>query len=324
MRKRLSVWIPILALSSTLGGCGPARGPVNPAIPNPPGPAGSTTTRYTLKGVVREVDAAQGIVTIAHDDIPGFMKAMTMDFTPADRSNLGEIREGDRVEGPLEVKSADGAVEAYDLLKVEVTEKAPMTLRLGAGTGTATLAPKPEVLRPGQAVPDFAMTTQDGGPLRLSDLRGKVVVLTFIYTRCPLPDYCPAVDRKFQELAGRIGAVRGRADAVRLLSVSFDPEHDTPEALRRHADLRGARPPLWTYAVASHDELRKVVERLGLIYGPSPAEIRHNLCTAVIAPDGALARLDVGAAGKAWTPADLMPTIIGLMPASEKNKSVSP
>ena len=91
--------------------------------------------------------------------------------------------------------------------------------------------------------------------MRLSDLRGKVVALTFIYTRCPLPDFCPLMDRKFAELADRIGAVAGRAEHVRLLSVSFDPEHDTPEVLRKHAENLGARPPLWRFAVASHEEL---------------------------------------------------------------------
>lgn len=92
--------------------------------------------------------------------------------------------------------------------------------------------------------------------------------------------------------------------------MSFDPEHDTPDALRKHAELVGARPPLWTFAVASHDELRKVAERLGLVYGPMPNEIVHNLCTAVIAPDGTLARLDVGTAGKSWDPDELLRTVL--------------
>ncbi len=117
-------------------------------------------------------------------------------------------------------------------------------------------------------VPDFTMTTQEGRTLALSELRGKVVVLTFIYTRCPLPDFCPLMDRKIKELAGKVDAMPGRAEQVRLLSVSFDPEHDTPEVLRKHAQVQGARPPLWTFAVASHDELAKVAGPLGLMYGP--------------------------------------------------------
>ena len=96
------------------------------------------------------------------------------------------------------------------------------------------------------------MTRQDGETFRLSDLRGKVVILTFVYTRCPLPEFCPLLDQKFRALADRLQAPAERAEKVRLLSVSFDPEHDTPEVLARHArltrrahaalDLRGGQP----------------------------------------------------------------------------------
>jgi protein SCO1/2 len=94
---------------------------------------------------------------------------------------------------------------------------------------------QPRVLEKGDQVPDFAMTTQEGKPLKLSDLRGSVVALTFIYTRCPLPDYCPLMDRKFGELASRIGVIPERAKRIRLISLSFDPEHDTKEVLAKHA-----------------------------------------------------------------------------------------
>lgn len=300
----------ILLVAPTVGCRHDAPSPP-PAGPPPPARSAEVKETYALKGTVREVDPASGVVTIAHEEIPGFMKAMTMPFTPKDRSNLAELAAGDEVEGPLEVVREGGATKDYNLLRLGVTGRAPRTLTLDFGSGTASLAPKPAILKPGEAVPDFAMTTQEGTPLKLSDLRGKVVVLTFIYTRCPLPDYCPAVDRKFRRLAERIGAVKARSDAVRLLSVSFDPGHDTPEALRKHAAVVGASPPLWTFAVASHDELRKVAERLGLVYGPMPNEIVHNLCTAVVAPDGTLARLEVGTAGKAWEPDDLARTILG-------------
>ena len=276
----------------------------------PPAPVSPATTKtYTLRGIVREVDTPSGVVTIAHEDIPGFMKAMTMDFTPIDRSNLGELNVGDEVEGPLVVATKAGTVEDYNLRSLSVVKAAPRALKLDFGSGTATIAEKPAILKVGEPVPDFAMTTQEGKPLTLSDLRGEVVVLTFVYTRCPLPDYCPAMDRRFRAISERLSAVKGRSRGVRLLSISFDPEHDTPEVLRKHAESQGAAPPLWTYAVASHEELAKVAPRLGLIYGPMPGEIRHNLCTAVVGPDGRLARLDVGAAGKSWTPEDMLRTI---------------
>ena len=170
------------------------------------------------------------------------------------------------------------------------------------------------VLQPGDPVPDFTVTTEDGVTLHLSDLKGNVVALTFIYTRCPLPDFCPAVDAKFAEMSRQLSTIPGRADGVRLLSISFDPEHDDPVILKAHAARVGAKGPLWRFAVASHEELRKVAAPLGLSYGPAGREIIHNLCTAVIDPDGRLARLDVGSQGRRWTPDELLKTIRDIAP----------
>ena len=140
-----------------------------------------------------------------------------------------------------------------------------------------------------------------------------MVGLTFIYTRCPVPEFCPLMDRKFADLAGRLSAVPARAARVRLLSVSFDPEHDTPEVLKKHADSRGATPPLWTFAVASHRELARVALPLGLTYGPTPNEIIHSLSTALIDAEGRLVRLEAGSGGGKWNPADFLKSIYSLL-----------
>jgi protein SCO1/2 len=191
------------------------------------------------------------------------------------------------------------------------------TLRLSTAGGKLELGSAPRLLEPGAEVPDFTMTTEDGRARSLSDLRGNVVVLTFIYTRCPLPDFCPLMDRKFAELAGAIAAVPDRATHVRLISLSFDPEHDTPEILKKHAQTQGAQPPLWTFAVASHAELAKVAPGLGLTYGPTATEIIHNLATAVIDPSGKLESLRVGTAAKSWTTTDLLREIAALLKAEK-------
>ena len=146
-------------------------------------------------------------------------------------------------------------------------------------------------------------------------MKGEVVVLTFIYTRCPSPEFCPATDAKFAEMARRIAAVPGRSEHVRLLSVSFDPENDTAEVLAAHALRRGAKPPLWTFAVASHEELAKVAGPLGLSYIPGTREIDHNLSTAVIGVEGRLELLEFG---PKWAVTDLLKTIYGRIPTFRK------
>ena len=268
-----------------------------------------TEKTYRVVGEVRKVDAEAGRVTIAHEAIPGFMDAMTMPFRVAksDRSLLEDLREGDKVAATLTVGET-----ASSLSDIKVTQPSPpqaMTLDLSGGA--AELRPSPKPFEPGEAVPDFSVTLQDGSALRLSDLRGKVVALTFVYTRCPIPEFCPAMDARFAELQKRVATDPQRVGEVRLLSISFDPEHDTPEVLAKHAASRGAKPPLWRFAVASHEELAKVAERFGLAYGPRKGEIIHNLSTAVIGPDG---KLVVLYRGSGWTVDDAYRAIRSALP----------
>ena len=144
----------------------------------------------------------------------------------------------------LRVETENDVVNDYELRELTVTSPAPpRRMVMNSETGKAELRDQPRLLKIGDQVPDFAMTTQDDKVVKLSDLRGNVVVLTFIYTRCPLPDFCPLMDRKFSELAQHLSSFRGRARYVRLISLSFDPDHDTPDVLRKHAQIRGAVPP---------------------------------------------------------------------------------
>lgn len=272
--------------------------------PEKPAPAVTGPREFTFRGVVKGVEPEEGIVSIDHEDIPGLMPAMLMDFKPEDRSLLEDVLAGDEVEGRLEASyDSEGKLSGLDLVGLVVTRPA-------VAEPPPPLPPAVARLEPGQPVPDFSMNTQDGQRLTLSELRGKIVVLTFVYTRCPLPDFCPLMDRRFAELAEMSGRTMERAGRVRLLSVSFDPEHDTPEVLARHALRTGGRPPLWTYAVASHEELRKVAEPLGLQYAPTGREIRHGLSTSVIGPDGTLVRLENN---NTWTAASLFSTVRELL-----------
>ncbi|WP_250847137.1 SCO family protein [Aquisphaera insulae] len=305
---------PMILLAA---GCG-SREAAPPGAEKAPPAVAEPVAAYKLVGRVKAVDPGAGEVTIRHEAISGLMPAMSMPFR-VDPGTLDDIREGDEVEGKLEVVREGGEIKDYRLRDLEVTRPAPAAaMVLDLSNGTPALRPAPRRLEPGDPVPDFAMTGQDGKVFRLSDLRGKVVVLTFIYTRCPLPDFCPYMDRKFADLAAAVSASPRRAEAVRLLSVSFDPEHDTPDVLSRHARARGASPPLWSFATAPHEELAKVAGALGLIYGPGKNEIIHNLCTAVVDPAGRLARLEVGTQSNKWSSADLLKTVQSALPTAAR------
>ena len=309
--------VALILSAAALACSGRVEGPAAPA----PAPAAAKaeppveTKDYPLAGEVQKVDPAEKSLQIRHEKIEGFMPAMTMPFRMPDGTDFSEFHAGDYVEGTLRVRSKAGVTQDYDLVGLGVVKPAIKPLVLEMGEDGPRLVSPPTRLRPGDEVPDFTMIDQDGASRKLSDLKGFAVALTFIYTRCPLPEFCPTMDRKFGELAQSVAANSARAGKVRLVSLSFDPDHDTPEVLRKHAAIRGAKPPLWTYATASHEDLAKIAAPLGLTFGAMKDEIVHNLCTAVIGPDGRLARLEVGTRANAWTTSDMLKTISGLVAA---------
>lgn len=304
MMIRIAAFLALLALAIVVG-CGKPTGDG----------AGVEVKEYTLKGEVRRVEPENKQLVIRHEDIPGFMVAMTMPFRMPEGTDYEDFQPGDVVEGTLRVESRGGTTVDYQVVGLTVAKPAinsPLIAELTKGVPQVVAQPKR--LQPGDEVPDFTMIDQDGKSRKLSDLRGFVVVLTFIYTRCPLPEFCPMMDRKFADLSRAVSATSDRASRVRLVSLSFDPDHDTPEVLRKHAAIRGAQAPVWTYATATHEELARIAAPLGLVFGPAKDEFLHNLCTAVIGPDGRLARLDVGTKANAWTTAGLLKTVVQLIP----------
>ena len=245
--------------------------------------------RYPLTGQVLAVSADGNEITVHHDDIKGFMSAMTMPFKVKDRSLTRNRIPGDLVKATLNVTDD----EAW-LSELEKTGWAPFPDKASAQVPAAPL------LKSGEELPDETLIDQDGQAFRLASLRGAPLLITFVYTRCPLPDFCPRMDRSFgaiqRELAS--GKVRG---PLHLLSVSFDPDFDTPSVLKAHATAVGADPKVWTYATAPRDRVEAFGARLGLsvIREPgNPADITHNLRTAVVDARGRLVTI---LNGNEWT-----------------------
>ena len=248
--------------------------------------------QYPLTGQVLVVNPDRKELVVRHDEIKGFMPAMTMPFQLKDPSLTRERVPGDLIRATLMVTDEKAWLE-----RVERTGWAPLAERRDSGPAPARL------LAPGEAVPDETLIDQDGQPFRVSSLQGSVVLLTFIYTRCPLPDFCPRMDAHFGAVQQAIkdGRLRG---PIRLLSVSFDPDADTPTVLRAHALRRGADKAIWTFATAPRERVEAWAGRFGLsvLRDPgNPSGITHNLRTAVIDRKGRLvAILD----GNRWTPGE--------------------
>lgn len=255
------------------------------ACSTPPAPA----TRYPIQGQLLAVQLDTGQVLLKHEPIPGYMDAMTMPYRVADRASIVERRPGDLISATLVVEAERSYLEG-----VTRTGSAPLP-------GEAPARPVAEgvqIVGPGDPVPTVALTNQFGQPISLADWRGAAGVVTFIYTRCPLPDFCPLMDRRFAEIQAAAEADPALAGRVRLLSVSFDPEYDTPAVLAAHATRLGARKG-WHFATAPAAIVDRFAAEFGVnVIRETDGTITHNLRTVVVGPDGAVA---AAYSGNEWT-----------------------
>jgi protein SCO1 len=217
------------------------------------------------------------------------MDAMTMPFDVSGSARAVKLSPGDRVRFRLSVKGGRSVVD-----RIDVISAAP----IDAGLQRTPAAPALAAV--GFAVPDFTLIDQSGIPLSLASLRGKVVAVTFIYTRCPLPDYCPRMVENFRAVRTRF-ADRMDRDLV-LLTVSFDPQYDTPERLADYAAANRAAVPGWHFLTGDVAQIERVCDAFGIQYWAEEGLITHSLQTAVIARDG---RLAATVEGKAFTPRQL-------------------
>jgi protein SCO1/2 len=256
-----------------------------------------TAKRYPFVGKVVSVNKAAKKATISHEDIPGYMGAMTMEFPIHEDWVWNDLTPGSEIHAELVVDNT--AKDPFWLEKIGI---------VAAGDPNQTPTPDPTI---GKQIPDFTLTNQDGKKISLKDFRGKAWAITFIYARCPLPDYCIRMSTNFSDLANSLKDNPELKDKIRLLSISFDPENDTPKKLRQYGQgyLGNQANPdftIWQLAVGTDSEVRKVAGFFGLDYRVdenNKAVITHNLRTAVIAPDGKVTKVF---AGNDWTPAQLL------------------
>jgi protein SCO1/2 len=270
------LWVPVLAISLAIS-CG--RG-------------SDEGRRYELHGQILAVRPERNEVVIKHEDIKGFMPGMTMPFTVKDPSLLAGKQPGDLVTATLVV----GEVQAH-LSTLTTTGHAAPT--------AAASPPPPDIRQPGETLADAQLVDQDGSPKALSSFRGHRVAMTFIYTRCPVPDFCPLMDKHFATIQKTIASTPSLAD-VRLVTVTLDPAFDTPKILRAHANRVGADLARWTLLTGDPQTVNQFETQFGIYVeenSSGSSNIIHNLRTAVIDSQGRLVKMHTG---NDWTPAELI------------------
>ena len=240
--------------------------------------------RYDLKGKVVIVEPDKHLVTIAHEDIKGYMPGMTMPFTVRNESDLQMLVPNAEVTATLVV---DGSHSWLEDLFVVVKQE-------GGGPVAAAVQAKE-----GDVVPNFTLINQDGKQIHLKNYNGKALLLTFIYTRCPVPDYCTLMSNNFAQIERQLGQDPELYARTHLLSISIDPSFDEPKVLRSYGAAHTERYENetfahWEFATGTDDEVKQMAQYFGLTYFPEKDQIIHALRTAIIGPDGKVAKIYSG------------------------------
>ncbi|HVP50473.1 MAG TPA: SCO family protein [Terriglobales bacterium] len=239
--------------------------------------------RYNLHGKVLGKNTATNEITVKHDDIPGFMPAMTMSFKIKNQAVVQELQPGDKIAADLVVPS-DGS--DYWLENVRITDQ--------SGRQAARPTARPHMLAVGEPAPDPPLTNQDGNTVRLSDFKGKALLVTFIYTRCPMPNFCPRLSSQFARVHDALKKTPDDYRKTHLLTISFDPKYDTAPVLRKYGlaylDNDASGFAHWDFAFTTPGDLRKLADAFGLEYFEEGNQISHTMNIVLISPDGTVAR----------------------------------
>ena len=304
----LRSWAALLGVSAwvILTGCRPSA---TDSIAD-----GHSITNYQVKGVVKSLKPDEKEVVIKHEEIPGYMMAMTMPFSVRDTNELRGVKPGDSVEFRMRVTETDGWI---DQLKVTASAAPtntppPKPAETNSPSGFRVLPTVPE-LQVGDLVPDYSFTNQFGAPIKLSQFRGQALAVTFIFTRCPFPLFCPRMSDAFSTAQKELLKRTSGPTNWQLLSISFDPEFDTPGIMKSYGQRWGADPQHWTLATGSFDQIEPLAVSVGLYFGRgvSIADQNHNLRTFIIGPTGHLVKLFPG---NEWTGADLAEALLEAAP----------
>jgi protein SCO1/2 len=253
--------------------------------------------RFQVRGVVQGLPPDHQTIAVEHEDIPGFMPSMTMPFTARDRNDISGLKPGDAISFRLNVTEHDSWID--EVRKIDrAAVHLPATTPRESVAGITT--PR---FREGDRMPEFELTNQDGKTVTREAYEGHPFLITFIFTRCPIPNFCPLMSRHFAALEQEIKNSSGRLGQTRLLSISFDPEFDTPKVLKDYSQAEQADPAIWTFATGRPVEIQKLTKGFSVLVQPEKGTISHSLATALVDEEGKIVRIW---RGNGWTPAEVV------------------
>ena len=255
---------------------------------------------YDTRGVVRGFSPDRSTIEIQHENIPGFMPSMTMPFVTRNPKEIADLKIGDAIAFRMAVTQKDFWIEHVkkirrdDVNVADPKRTAPVSAERNAR------------LKEGDEMPSFSLTNQNGEQISFDTFRGQPFVLTFVFTRCPVPNFCPRMSNNFEELQIAIKTGSGALAKAQLLSVTLDPGYDTPKVLGDYAGFHHADPQIWTFATGDEKEIDALTGAFSVYRQNEGGTISHGLATALINRDGVIERIW---RGNAWTPIEVTEAI---------------
>lgn len=260
----------------------------------------STVRHYDTRGIVQGISPDRQTLEIQHEDIPGFMPSMTMSFSVPDPKQIGDLRIGDAISFRMIVTDKELLVDQVKTISMQEVHLPVQTVApIPASTDVKRL-------KEGDTIPSFSVIDQDGKSVTQDTFRGKPFVLTFVFTRCPIPKFCPLMTTNFAELQHAIKTGTGPLANVRLMSITLDPAFDTPQILKDYGAVMNADSSIWKFVTGEPKEIDPFIEAFSVYRKTEGGTISHGLATALINPDGAIKKIW---RGNGWTTAEVIAEI---------------
>jgi protein SCO1/2 len=257
---------------------------------------GETVQHYETRGVVRGFSPDRSTIEIQHENISGFMPSMTMPFVARDQKRIADLKIGDAISFRMTVTQRDFWIDHVKKIPREDVDVAEPKHT------PSFSAERDARLKEGDQMPRFSLTDQNGQGISLDTFRGQPFVLTFVFTRCPVPNFCPRMSNNFEELQTAIKTGSATLATTRLLSITLDPDYDTPKILSDYAAFRHADRRIWTFATGRAREIDALTGGFSVYRQTEGGTISHGLATALINRDGKIEKIW---RGNAWTPAEV-------------------
>ncbi len=291
MKAPLILFLPLILLV----GCSPSGESAMPV---------DTLQSYRVKGVVQKVKAEGEVLVIDHEEIPDYMPQMIMPFFTKEASEAKGLEPGDKIEFDYKVDDLDRSswIENITVLEKGAGEVKAEPAEPTGGTSR---------IKVGELFPDYAFLNTKGETVKLSDFRGAPLVFTFVFTRCPVPEYCPAMMHKFLAVDMALKEDEGAPEAWNLLTISFDSGFDTPEVMKAYGKQYNVEDAHWHLLTTNDggETIQQIAGNVGLKFGESGGSLQHNLRTAVLDADGVLRELYTD---ETWQPKELLEVIKSL------------